>query len=157
MESFYNDEMLPEDFEQIAKAYSRSLKDKGFVFVRLEEEEFNLLIGEILVLISKMLACLNKLKGHLDSKSLKTRLVEAEQLLIEKFHNKKPHTFECVVSPNQAFLSLVTLENMLIIKLMLLSIKSGELELCNSIITSICGVFAESFSCEGFVPKNLGN
>ena len=54
MKKEYNDEMMPEDFETIAKAYSKSLKNKGFVFIRLEEEEFRLLIGEVLVIIAKI-------------------------------------------------------------------------------------------------------
>ena len=36
MENIYNDELLPEDFEAVARAYSASLKNKGFIFVRLE-------------------------------------------------------------------------------------------------------------------------
>lgn len=149
----YNDELLPENFEKIAKAYSQTLKNKGFVFVRLEEEEFNLLLCEIFVLISKMEACLKRLKHHIDAKILKEKLNSAHQLLEEKFGNKNPHEFICVEDENMAFLSLVAIENTLIIKLMLLSVKSGELELCNQIITSISGVFAESFSCEGFKVK----
>ena len=33
MENIYDDELMPENFEEIAKAYSQSLKKKGFVFV----------------------------------------------------------------------------------------------------------------------------
>ena len=152
----YDDELLPENFEQIAKAYSKTLKNKGFVFVRLEEEEFNLLLSEIFVLIAKMQACLKKLDGRVDSRVLAEKLRAGKSMLEEKFGQKNPHKFVCVEDENMAFLSLVAIENTLIIKLMLLSVKSGELELCNQIITSISGVFAESFSCEGFkvLPKN---
>lgn len=155
MENIYDDELMPEDFEQIAKAYSKSLKNKGFVFIRLEEEEFNLLLGEIFVLLEKMLACLDKLKNKMDSNILRCKINEAERMLSGKFHKKKPHKFLCVEDENFSFLSLVSIENLLIIKLMLLSVKSGELELCNNIITKIAGVFAESFSCEGFTLENL--
>ena len=151
MENVYDDELMPKDFEQIAKAYSKSLKNKGFVFIRLEEEEFHLLLGEIFVLLEKMLACLKKLKNKIDSKILKCKIIEAEDALSDKFHKKKTHKFLCVEDENFSFLSLVSIENTLIIKLMLLSVKSGELELCNNIITNIAGIFAESFSCEGFV------
>lgn len=154
MENIYDDELLPSDFEQIAKAYSKSLKNKGFVFVRLEEEEFNLLVGEVLVLMEKMLACLEKLNQHLDSTTLKEKIIHSENLLTEKFDKKKPHSFACVENENNSFLSLISLENLLVIKLMLLSVKSGELEICNSIITEIASIFSESFSCEGFVLKN---
>lgn len=150
MENLYDDEMILEDFEQIAKAYSKTLKDKGFVFVRLEEEEFNLLIVEIFVLIAKMKACLIKLEKQLHSEKLMCRLENSEQLLRERFANKQPFSYECVEDENATFLSLVSIENMLIIKLMLLATKSGELELCNSITLSISSIFAESFSCEGF-------
>lgn len=146
----YDDELLPENFEQIAKAYSKTLKNKGFVFVRLEEEEFNLLLCETFVLISKMQACLKKLDGFVDSHVLAEKLHTSKKMLEEKFGQKNPHKFACVEDENMAFLSLVAIENTLIIKLMLLSVKSGELELCNQIITSISSVFAESFSCEGF-------
>ncbi len=146
----YDDELLPENFEQIAKAYSKSLKNKGFVFVRLEEEEFNLLLCEIFVLLAKMQACLKKLDGKVDSRVLAQRLRTSKSMLEEKFGQKNPHKFVCVEDENMAFLSLVAIENTLVLKLMLLSVKSGELELCNQIITAISSVFAESFSCEGF-------
>lgn len=149
----YDDELLPENFEQIARAYSKTLKNKGFVFVRLEEEEFNLLLSEVFVLICKMQACLKRLKGQLDSRVLDEKLKTSRHMLEEKFGQKNPHEFVCVEDENMAFLSLVAIENTLIIKLMLLSVKSGELELCNHIITAISGVFAESFSCEGFKVK----
>lgn len=151
MENIYNDDLMPEDFESIAKAYSKSLKDKGFVFIRLEEEEFNLLTSEVFAIIAKMQACLKRLKSHLDAKLLEERLENACALLQEKFGKRKINAFKCIEDENMAFLSLVSLENLLILKLMLLSVKSGELELCNSIITSISSVFAESFPCEGFV------
>lgn len=154
MENIYNDELMPENFEQIAKAYSKNMKKKGFIFIRLEEEEFNLLLGEVYVIIGKMKACLNHLQSHIDSKDLKNKLIDAEIALTEKFEHRKPHKFRCIEDKNTTFLSLISLENMLILKLMLLSIKSGELELCNKIITSITAIFAESFTLEGFTVEN---
>ncbi len=150
MEQEYNDSLMPSDFEQMAKAYSKHLKDKGFVFVRLEEEEFNLLLAEIFVLLSKVEACLKRLENQLEAERLKTSVCNAKKMLQERFGTKKQHSFECVENENNAFLSLVAIENMLVMKLMILSVKSGEIELCNEIIASICSIFAESFSCEGF-------
>lgn len=150
MKQEYNDEMMPDDFENLAKAYAKSLKNKGFVFISLQEEEFHLLLGEILVIIAKMQACLQKLDNVLDSGLLKERLSKAQQLLCEKFDYKKPHKMKCVEKENVAFLNLISLENLLILKIMLLSVKSGELELCNQIVTAISSVFAESFVAEGF-------
>lgn len=150
MKKEYNDAIIPENFEEIAKAYSQSLKKRGFIFVRLEEEEFSLLLSEVFVIISKMNACLKKMETQVNSEILKCRLETAEEMLREKFGNKKKYCFDYVGNTNDAFLCLIGLENLVIIKLMLLSIKSGELELCNHIITSLCNVFSESFSLEGF-------
>ena len=150
MENLYNDELLPDNFEVIAKAYSKSLKDKGFVFVRLEEEEFDLLLQEMYVIIAKMRACLQSLHKLFDSKQLLDRLTKAQSVLEEKFGKKKPHKFVCVEKENLAFLSLISLASTLVVKLMLLSVKSGEIEICNQISVSLLAVFAESFSCEGF-------
>lgn len=35
----YNDFSLPQNWQTIAKAYGESLKDKGFVFIRLDENQ----------------------------------------------------------------------------------------------------------------------
>lgn len=150
-ENFYDDSLLPENFEQMANAYAQSLKNKGFVFIRLEEEEFNLLLGEIFVLFSKILASLKALEKLFDSARLQKTVQDGYEKLCQKFGNRKTHQFRCVENETMTFLGLVSIENLLIIKLMLLSIKSGEFELCNQVITDICSVFAESFCCEGFV------
>ena len=150
MEKLYNDELLPSDFEEIAKAYSKNLKKKGFVFVSLEEEEFSLLVDEVLVLLAKMKACLVCLNKRLDSQKLMERLCSFEERICHDFENKKPHNFKCVENENQAFLSLVSIENMLILKLLSLAVKSGQLELCNEIIIGITSIFAESFDIQGF-------
>lgn len=146
----YNDELLPQNFEEIARAYSKTLKNKGFVFVRLEEEEFNLLLSEIFVLIAKMQACLKKLRHRLSAEELEEKLKNAKTGLEQRFGRSSAHAFEYVQDENCAFLTLVAIENTIVIKLMLLSVKSGELELCNQIITSISGVFAECYSTDGF-------
>ena len=154
MEQKYNDEIMPDDFEQIAKAYSANLKKNGFIFIRLEEEEFKLLLSEVFIIIEKMKSCLDYLRSHIDSKQLKNVLIEAEISLTEKFECKKKYKFRCISDKNQTFLGLIGLENLLILKLMLLSVKSGELDLCNKIITSITSIFVDSFSQEGFIIEN---
>ena len=141
---------MPNDFEEMAKAYSKNLKKKGFVFIRLEEEEFSLLVDEVLVLLAKMKASLIRLKNRLKSDKLMNRLEGFEEKLLQKFETKKPHNFKCVENENQAFFCFFSIENMLIIKLLSLSVKSGEIELCNEIIVGITSVFAESFDTQGF-------
>lgn len=149
MENFYDDALLPESFEEMAKAYSANLKEKGFVFIKLHEEEKALLLGEILVLIAKMKACLKKLNKKIDGNILFETLGKHEKLLCEKY-TKKPHNFVCVENENKAFLSLVSAENMLIFKLLSFSIKSDENEFCFEMISQLSSVMAESFSLEGF-------
>ena len=97
-----------------------------------------------------MLACLEKLDKIFNSKKLKIAIVESKKQLFEKFGERKNYKFASIENESMTFLSLVSIENLVIIKLMLLSIKSEELELCNNIITNISSIFAESFSCEGF-------
>ena len=150
MEKVYNDELLPEDFEEMAKAYSANLKNKGFVFVKLFEEEKSLLIGEILVLFAKMKACLHKLQKSIDGKKLFLALQNYEEKICEKF-KKNPHNFVCVENENNAFLSLISAENMLLSKLFFLSCRTDENEFFYEIIFSISAIFSESFSLEGFL------
>ena len=76
---------MPNDFEEMAKAYSKNLKKKGFVFIRLEEEEFSLLVDEVLVLLAKMKASLIRLKNRLKSDKLMNRLEGFEEKLLQKF------------------------------------------------------------------------
>ena len=73
MKSVYDDEMLPEDFEEIAKAYSQSLKKRGFVFVHLDQEELSFLVDEVLICLAKMKACLKNLV-HIQSVVLQNKL-----------------------------------------------------------------------------------
>ena len=142
--------MLPSDFEQIARAYSKSLKERGFVFVRLEEEEFNLLVDEIFLIIAKVQACLKKLSQFLNSQILQQSLEESENKLEKTFGKVKKHKFECKEEPNMAFLTLISLENLLLLKLMMLSVKSEQLEVCGNIAINIASIFANSFDCDGF-------
>ena len=152
MTNRYNDELFPENFEEIAKAYSSALKEKDFVFINLKKEEFNLLVDEIFVIISKMKSCINAIKSHFECKKLQETLENCSFVLSQNFDNKKPHNFKCVVDQNMSFLSLVSLENTLILKLMSLALKSEKIELCNDIISSIAGVFAQSFPTDVFAP-----
>lgn len=150
MENFYDDELLPDNFEQIAKAYSKKLKDKGFVFVRLEEEELSLLVGEIFVILSKMRACTQRLSRVSDCQKLNSKIENSLSLLQTTFGERKAQSFSYLADENSAFLCLISLQNLLFIKLMLLSVKSGQFEVCSDITTSIASVFAESFSTESF-------
>ena len=151
MEENFDDELMPKNFEEIARAYSKAIKTKKFVFVNLEKEEFNFLVNEVLMLVSKMQACLKPLKKHIECDFLDKTLCEASSSICNKFNKKMPHKFKCVTNENSAFLCLVGLENTLILKLMLLALKSEEIELCQNVIASISGVFAESLSIECFV------
>ena len=150
MEKEYNDELLPENFEKMARAYSQNIKNKGFVFVNLCAEENTLLLGETIVLFEKMKACLNRLSSRLDGQKLLEKIDKNEKILIELYPNKKPHKFTCVENEFSSFLSLISLQNTLVLKLMSLSLKSDNFQLFYDMIADICGVFSSSFLADGF-------
>lgn len=147
----YNDELLPDSFEQLAKAYANNLKQKGFVFVSLQKEEFSMLVDEIMILISKMKSCLIQMQKILNASELFGVLENAQKSIQEKFNKKATHEYRCIARQNECFLCLVSLENLLTIKLMCLSIKSDEIEFCNKIIVEISSIFAKSFDIEKFL------
>lgn len=147
----YNDERMPENFEQMARAYSKSLKNKGFVFIKLEDEEYSLLLDEVAILFCKILAVIDKLKTHFNCEKLKELTIKNQQEFKRKFKHCHDFCYKCVENIDLAFLSLISLENMLTLKLMILAVKSGELEFCHGIITSRTHLYANSFSTEGFV------
>lgn len=151
MEKEYNDELMPEDFEKMAKEYSQKLREKGFVFVNLQAEENTLLLTEVLVLFEKMKACLKRLSSKLDGQILLEKIDKNQQKILNLCPNKKPHKFRCVENEFSSFLSLISLQNTLVLKLMSLSVKSDNFQLFYDMIADICGVFSSSFSSENFV------
>lgn len=150
MKSVYDDEMLPEDFQEIAKAYSQSLKKRGFVFVHLDQEEVSFLVDEVLICLAKMKACLKNLV-HLQSSVLQNKLTEIELLCCDCCPNKKPHNFDCVENENNSFFALVSLENLLIFNLNKICQKKFYSNLFKKMIEDVCLIFAESFDVSCFV------
>lgn len=149
----YDDEKITDNFEQMARAYSKSLKNKGFVFIKLEEEEYSLLLDEIAILFCKINASLDRLKSYIDCTTLRELTACNQKQFRDKFNYQRDFYFKNIENPNNCFLSLISLENMLTLKLMILAVKSGELEFCHGIITSRTHVYANSFSIEGFILK----
>ncbi len=150
MKSVYDDEMLPKDFEEIARAYSQSLKKRGFVFVHLDQEELSFLVDEVLICLAKMKACLKNLV-HIQSSVLKNKLTEIEFFCCDNFENKKPHNFDCVENENNSFLVLVALENLLVGNLLKLCHKKFYPSVCKKMIEDVCLLFSESVDVSGFV------
>ena len=149
----YDDEKITDNFEQMARAYSKSLKNKGFVFIKLEEEEYSLLLDEIAILFCKINASLDRLKSYIDCTTLRELTACNQKQFRDKFNYQRDFYFKNIENPSNCFLSLISLENMLTLKLMILAVKSGELEFCHGIITSRTHVYANSFSIEGFILK----
>lgn len=150
----YEDEKLLDNYEDMARAYSKSLKNKGFVFIKLEDEEFSMLVDEINIIFAKILATFEKLSSFMDCKVAKDLTEKQISAFNDKFHHRTSVCFNFVQSATSAFLTLISLENTLTLKLMILSVKSGELEFCHEIITARAHVYANSFSLEGFVLQN---
>ena len=121
MSENYNDFLLPENFEVVAKEYSKKLKNKGFVFIKLQDEEFDFLIDEILVLLEKMKACLKRLNLRFDSQKLHSKIEFCQNDICGKYDKIKPHKLKCVAEETEAFLALVSCQNTLTIKSLFLS------------------------------------
>ena len=68
----YNDEALisTDSIEEMARAYNLSLKEKGFIFINLEEEGKTILIDEIFEILFKLRASYRFLRNFLDSQKM---------------------------------------------------------------------------------------
>jgi len=121
----YNDEKLPTItiIEEMAKAYNFSLKERGFVFVNLEEEGKSLLIEEILTLLFKLRASYRAMGGFLDSTSMLTLTEKHIDKLRYLFNNEQNKGYLVTTNKTKCFLNSIALENMLLMKLLLLSQK----------------------------------
>ena len=57
----------PDEYEQLARAYSNSLKQKGFVFVRLDSEGTSVLVDEVFEVMLKLRATYRALGNMMGS------------------------------------------------------------------------------------------
>ncbi len=116
----------PDEYEILAKAYSNSLKEKGFVFVRLDTESVNVLVDEVFDLLFKLRATYRSLGSFMGSDKFYALNEEQIKKLRELFSYKQNRGFKMNWNKTKCFLNGVSLENRLLIKLFLLAQKSDE-------------------------------
>ena len=132
----YNDESLPsiERVEEMAKAYNFSLKQKGFVFINLQEEGKNLLIEEVLDLLFKLRSSYRGMGRFMDSNIMLELTEKHIDSLRSLFGYEFNHGYFVTSNKTKCFLNSISLETMLSLKMLLLSQKC---EFGNEIISMI--------------------
>ncbi len=133
----YNDEaIVPFDkIEEMAKAYSSSLKEKGFVFINLEEEGKNILISEVMDLLFRLRASYRYNRNFLGAQRMLSITEKHIDNLRSIFLVEENRGYIISSNPTKCFLNAVALECELYTKTLLLSQKCemGE-ELVSMII-----------------------
>lgn len=124
----YNDFACPtpDEYEVLAKAYSNSLKEKGFVFVRLDNESVNVLVDEVFDLLFKLRASYRFLGSFMGADRFYDLNEEQIETMRNMFSYKQNRGFKMNWNKTKCFLNTVSLENRLLIKLFLLAQKSEE-------------------------------
>lgn len=85
----YNDEQILScsSYEVMAKAYANAMKEKGFVFLRVDNEKNMALIEETFTLLSQIKSCLFFLGGFLGTGkfySLNERQIKKLEMIFDK-------------------------------------------------------------------------
>lgn len=121
----YHDDAMPSlnIVEEMARAYNLSLKQKGFVFVNLEEEGKNFLISEIFDLLFKLRASYRHLNNFLGLSSMLSLTEENIDHMRNLFDIEENKGYFVSTNQTKCFLNVIALEKILTIKLLLLSQK----------------------------------
>ena len=121
----YDDGAMPtlEKYEEMAKAYNISLKEKGFVFINLEEEGKNLLVDEIFDIMFKLRTSYRGMRNFMGSNAMLDLTEKHISSLRNLFGNEKNKGYFIRTNKTKCFLNSLALESMLSLKLLLLSQK----------------------------------
>ena len=151
----YNDEAIVSVgyIEEMAKAYNISLKEKGFIFINLEEEGKKILIDEIFEILFKLRASYRFLKNFLDSqKMLELTENQINELRI-LFNVENNRGYVIKTNQTKCFLNSISLENELILKLLFLSQKCEEHEKLTSLIVLRLKTISKNLEIENILSK----
>lgn len=118
----------PDEYQALAKAYSNSLKQKGFVFISLDNESKNILIDEVFDLMFKLRSSYRMLGNFMGSDKFYALNEEQLETLRELFSYKQNRSFKINWNKTKCFINAIGLENRLLIKLFLLAQKGEEYE-----------------------------
>lgn len=123
----YNDEKLlsVSEYETMAKAYSKNLRDKGFIFVQVDSEQNEAMLHEIFVNFLQLKSSLFFLGGFLNTGklySLNERHFKIFQTLYPEVRTTE--TFRVRGDKTKCFLNMISLESKLISSLLSLTDQS---------------------------------
>lgn len=126
----YNDFCCPtpDEYEALAKAYSNSLKEKGFIFVHLEGESVRVLVDEVMDLMFKLRSSYRALGTFMGADKFYALNEEQIDYLRDMFDYKQNRAFKVNFNKTKNFVNCISLENRLLIKLFLLAQKSENYE-----------------------------
>lgn len=118
----------PDEYETLARAYTSSLKEKGFVFVRLDSEGTGVLVDEVFDLMFKLRATYRALSSFMGADRFYELNEEQIEVMRKMFSYKQNRGFKMNWNKTKCFVNAISLENRLLIKLFLLAQKSDEYE-----------------------------
>lgn len=118
----------PDEYENLAKAYMQSLREKGFVFVSLEREEQKLLIDEVFDLMFKLRASYRLLGPFMGCDRFYKLNEEQIDTLRQMFDYHANRGFRVGWNKTKCLLNSISLENKLLIKMFMLAQKSEKYE-----------------------------
>ena len=155
----YDDEKIANisQIENMAKAYSEVLKEKGFVFVNLDEVGKKLLIKEVMELLFKLRSSYRSMQNFLSSFSmyeLTNRHIEEMRQMFLVEDNKG---FFVKSNNTKCFLNSISLENMLLTKLVFLSQKCDFGEELFSMILERTNLIASNLKIENCLSSSISN
>ncbi len=150
----YNDEKLMsmEGYATMAKAYSQSLKDRGFIFIQFDGNENEVLINEVATLFCKIKSSLLYLSGFLDT----GRLYELTQRQINAFLSLYPSISDLPTYPisgdkTRCFLNMLSLESLLISKLITLGDQSPFSNQISKLVHQRLYLTSEIYKIKGLI------
>ncbi len=131
---YYDDEIAScESFEKMARSYSASLKEQGFLFIKLENEEFRYLVDEVFELFFKLKSSYGFMKKFMNSEEMNNLTEEQIEDLRSIFNFQKNKAFKIKTNLTKCFLNTLSLECELLYKLNLLAHKSEKISELSSL------------------------
>lgn len=147
----YNDEQILSlhDYEVMAKEYAKTLKNKGFIFIQIDNEDIQQLIDETFNYLAKSKACLFMMGGFLNTSSfysLNERQIKKLRVIFD--YEKPLNTFKYPRDKTTCFLKFIGLEARILKNLLILSEKSNfenEIKkLCQDRLITISNIFPDN-------------
>ncbi len=146
-----------EAFENMAKAYYSNLKEKGFVFIRLFDENLDFLIDEVFDIFFKLKSAYQSMKGFMGSGLFLEMTNEQIDELRKLFSYTKNRAFQVRTNNTKCLLECVSLESRLILKLNELAKKCDHFESLGQIVQKRILLSTNNFHVEGIFHSLINN